>query len=824
MNKQKLVMKYHPAKKEVEFHRFQNDKEVPIRSDSRLRTYMEQKGKFVLQDHGNPFFDDIAKAFDGLKSVDIEVITTKLDYEDFVQMTEYYNADSACKMNPTLLTEVADMNQTFQEVFKHGEEAIGLLQYHRQEMFNIPLENENVKKSAEEFAQQMDDEIRNIREKIDSLNDNTVNLCFAGVYSAGKSALINAILGYRILPEAIESKTARMFQISSPGHQENVKIIFDIVNNYTEIEWNSEHNCFEFAKGPSENSIRKEIQNTMNEVKEKQFRQHEQIKELLEKLNECPSSVVSSSIQIKFPVPLDSKNVQFTIYDTPGTDSNYKAHQRVLEDALEEQRQSILIFVGKCDGLEGEGNNALLNYIKEAEKKSKTSIDIGRSLFVLNKAEMVSAQERFTLQYQEIKQKGDNGFSIKLSDKKLFFTSARYAYAAKAVVNKIATDLDKGYVTAGETVLTMDVVPTSYCYRQNRCATSEFATEKMKERCEAALERARADGDSLKILEVCSGIYALESEILIYGEKYASAVKAFAIIDSVNKALAKLSTQANSLSENNKKEISEIENDIMELRETITKAIDDEYYKIKLPVGQSLPGDVCKTLKIDSDTLQKTIIGHTKDYLDENIKGWFFGHGKVKFSEADREKANHKVEQVIDNFTKQFLNQRKYLLTEQRDDFMNAVKNTIKANGNISESAKKIFLDIPEPRISKPEMREGISSIYNSHKRIKKLLWTDESLDKAGFLQEIEEKMARVAREMADDYGEDYRKTLESLLMQSKKIFASNLDSYSLHMKAMIQDKEAMTKLGERISNAACDLKKSQKLLDEMIWKEIGHA
>lgn len=82
-------------------------------------------------------------------------------------------------------------------------------------------------------------------------------------------------------------------------------------------------------------------------------------------------SVVSSSIQIKFPVSLDSENVQFTIYDTPGTDSNYKAHQRVLEDALEEQRQSILIFVAKCDGLEGEGNNALLNYLKEAEKRAR---------------------------------------------------------------------------------------------------------------------------------------------------------------------------------------------------------------------------------------------------------------------------------------------------------------------------------------------------------------------------------------------------------------------------------------------------------------------
>ena len=44
MNKQTLMMKYHPAKKEIEFHRFQNGKEIPIRSDSNLRTrYMNKK-------------------------------------------------------------------------------------------------------------------------------------------------------------------------------------------------------------------------------------------------------------------------------------------------------------------------------------------------------------------------------------------------------------------------------------------------------------------------------------------------------------------------------------------------------------------------------------------------------------------------------------------------------------------------------------------------------------------------------------------------------------------------------------------------------------
>lgn len=819
MSKQKLVMKYHPAKKEIEFHRFQSGKEVPIRNDSRLKSYMNEKGRFVLQDYGNGFFDDIAKAFDGLKSVDIDVITTKLDYEDFVQMTEYYNEGSACKMNPTLLAELPDMNQTFLEVVKHGEKSIAVLQEHRQKLFEIPLENENVKKSAENFAQQIDGEIRNIQEKIESLSDNNVSLCFTGVYSSGKSTLINAILGYRILPEKIRSETAKMFQISSPKDGKCI-IKFDIAGVLTEIEWDDVAGCFEFIKGPSEDSTREEIQHRMNDIKGERLEQHEQMRELLALLNGNPD--VSSFIQIKFPVPLDNKKVQFAIYDTPGTDSNYVAHQNVLVDALEEQKQSILIFVAKADGLEGEGNNALLNYLKKAEKKSKTSIDIARSLFVINKSEMVEAEERKTLQNEEIKTKGDDQFSIKLSDKKLFFTSAKYAYAAKAVQNRIAGSKEKNNIKKGKELLAMDDAEESYCYRQNRCATSDFASKVMLEKCEAALKEARENNDSCKELEICSGLYALESEIVTYGEKYASAVKAFSIIDSVDKALSKLRNHANSLKDSNQEEICDLENNIEELRKTITEAIENEHNKMALPQKQPLSEEIRKKLGIDSDTLQRSVIGHTKDYLSGKIKGWFLGRGQVRFKEKDKDIVGDKIEQVIDDFTRNFCVKRKVLLEESRDKFMDAVKKTIAENGNISESAKQVFQDIPEPQVRKPKRFTDLGAIYDSHKRVKKVLWIEQqNLDKEGFIQDIEKKLLGVAREMTDDYGEDYRRSLDSLLAQIESIFKSNLDIYSLSMKALIEDKEAMKKLGDRLADAALSLERSQKTLNEMIWKEL---
>lgn len=155
---------------------------------------------------------------------------------------------------------------------------------------------------------------------------------------------------------------------------------------------------------------------------------------------------------------------------------------------------------------------------------------------------------------------------------------------------------------------------------------------------------------------------------------------------------------------------------------------------------------------------------------------------------------------------------------------MSAVKKAIDENGNISETAKKVFQDIPEPQVEKPKKFADLGDIYDSHKRVDKVLWMEhDHLDKEGFIQDIEEKLSGVAREMADDYGRDYRNSLETLLMQIKTIFETNLAEYSLNMRAMIEDREAMQRLGEKVSNAATALIGCQETLNEMIWKELRY-
>lgn len=817
MSKQVLQMKYHPAKKEVEFHRFEDGQEIAIRSDSRLMQYMNAKGNFVLQDHGNAFFEDIANVFDGQKDIEMQVVTTKMDYEDFVQMVEYHNADSEeCQITPTLIAELPDMAHTFDEVKKYGEQAAEILRKHRQKLFEIPLENENVKKSAESFAEQIDEERNNIHDKIDSLNDNAVSLCFTGVYSAGKSTLINALLGYKILPEKITSETAKMFCISSPKANENVTISFEIGNHYTALMWNKSKEGFEFTCGPMKDASKEQVQAEVNRVQAEKLAQHDQIRAILTMLNGMDD--VSSDIRIRFPVALDSPNVQYVIYDTPGTDSNYAQHQTVLMDALSEQKQSILIFVAAPNKTEGSGNNALLKYLKEAEEKnSKTSIDIGRSLFVINWSDSIDADARKDLQHEEIKYKDDDSFSIRLADKKLFFLSAKFGYAARAVKNGIASEKDQCEFKKGITNMTDKF--GGYCYRENRCARSEFATNRMIERCEEALADAEERKDDSSILEVATGLYALESEILQYGEKYASAVKASAIIDSVDKALSKLSNRAVSLRESNREEIKEIEKNIVELRKTINETIEREYSVSSIPENMPLPEEAVKALGLDRATLYSAIVGNTKNYMDRELRGWFLGIlGRVKVKDRDKDNVRDMINRAIDEYTDQFLTQRKLLLEGKRDAFMDAVKQTIMENGNISKAAKKFFLDVPVPQVVKPGITNW-GELYDSHCRTENfLMFKGEYLDKTGFIQDVEKMLVNIADSMCVDYSADYRNALESLLMQIKNQFEGNLETYSLYMKAMVENRDAMQDLGDKVADVATELFDCQKQLNDIIW------
>ena len=90
-----LMIMYHPVKKEIRFLAKAKGEfvEIPYAMCPWLSQYAPDKGEFLLQNHGNKFFEDIWEQF--LRDqVSITFKGTKIDYDDFVKKVKEYNKSS----------------------------------------------------------------------------------------------------------------------------------------------------------------------------------------------------------------------------------------------------------------------------------------------------------------------------------------------------------------------------------------------------------------------------------------------------------------------------------------------------------------------------------------------------------------------------------------------------------------------------------------------------------------------------------------------------------------------------------------------------------
>ena len=105
-------------------------------------------------------------------------------------------------------------------------------------------------------------------------------------------------------------------------------------------------------------------------------------------------SYVRGIVNVRYPFDLESE-VLFHIYDTPGTDSNTPAHVDTLKTALADPTSSILVYVNDTR-LEGSANAILLDILSNMESRKtvgSSTIDLGRSFFVVNRADTVTKQK-----------------------------------------------------------------------------------------------------------------------------------------------------------------------------------------------------------------------------------------------------------------------------------------------------------------------------------------------------------------------------------------------------------------------------------------------
>ena len=248
--------------------------------------------------------------------------------------------------------------------------------------------------------------------------DESIAICVTGLCSAGKSAFINSLIGYEILPSSSDPTTAKMFKITC---SDAYSVSFEINGQTITVSFNDDgytvsDNC------PSE------LDSKINSVFADDMA-NARIKNMhcfLDCLNKGKLLPEVGKVDIGIPfrqMTYFDSHYQFVIYDTPGSnsDSNRK-HFDILKEALSKQTNALLILLTTPDTMDYTDNNNLLDLIQETGE----SLDTSNAIIVVNKGDMLTPSS-----LAEKRERYQNLKITKWKSTRIFFLSSVIALASK---------------------------------------------------------------------------------------------------------------------------------------------------------------------------------------------------------------------------------------------------------------------------------------------------------------------------------------------------------------------------------------------------------
>ena len=831
-----LMLAYHPVKKEIRFFgKFKGEfVEIPYDECPRLEPYSPGAGEFLLQNQGSKFFDDIWEQF-GRDNVNITFKGTKIDYEDLQKKIFDYNASKEKDIfKISEFIELPNVSIIYEAISDFCNETL--------ETFERELQDNETKLVFRRRKSLFD-------EKKQFLDKDDVNLCLVGTYSAGKSTFINAIIGKRILPESINSETAKMFKIRNgeiPKVSFNVRTKLGTKPDIIQIVWNDPLGQFELLRGISnqESDIRKSVQKETTNVAELGLRQHEQLCRILKKLNDIPnreqedgSGYISGVIEVEYPIPL-CKNINFTFFDTPGTDSNSNEHLLILKEALQKQTNSVLIVIYEPTKMEGTGNSILYKLVNgfrdDKANENNVSIDLARSLHVINQADTKSAKDLKLLRNKKVKVTlkeedkiyNEEDMEIDLSQERLFFVSSKAAYISKAIKGNVDLEDERTWLanhkqeinneptrdpfTEQDTNIASD---NGVFYRYDKLANADFETKQLITDCEEASEKCDNSLDGvIQRIYVNSGMYAIEQEIVKYAQKYALAVKAKGLYDGIKGLVDFI-----------RADYEAIENQARLSKETIERNIEIMKTSMVSDIENSHAEFVAR---ITDDSLE-TQVQEIKDLVKEIEKRqemasrqadkmqWialrpevFEAKNNVIIGELNR------YLQDIDDYYKEL---RGNILKAQVDELKSIIIKKIKEYKGIDEELIKRIANISETEIPASEIGAlKMDDYINEQKAI--LIFN--TMDKKAYKRDLERAFNSQTVKQFVAYKEEVIKVAQQRTAEMVEEFKNNIDTISGSLELLIKDENRAIDEQRRAKTVLELVEQKDAELNRKIWGE----
>ena len=361
----------------------------------------------------------------------------------------------------------------------------------------------------------------NLKRLFDKATDSDFEMAVVATMGAGKSTLINAMLGRELLPARAEATTATIAKIHD----------IDGMAGFNATAYDADGKVIEKCADLT-----------------------------LENMNRLNDTPGTSVVEIYGDIPgVESKEVKLVLTDTPGpNNSRTLEHQAHTFRLLDAEWKPMIIYVLNATSLEVNDDDYLISKVASIMKQGdRQSHD--RFLFVLNKADEFDPDtEPIARKLDDVlKYLGRHG----ITNPRVMPVSARLAKLIRQSRNADSTLTAKEKLVLG--------LHVDWFVKENRIHFSDYArflSPATELALNALIDEAKSKGDNESLALLYSGVPSIEMAISEYLTKYAIPVKIAAGVETFHNKVASLKLEADT-----RRSIEKDEAKLAELRKVIAK-------------------------------------------------------------------------------------------------------------------------------------------------------------------------------------------------------------------------------------------------------------
>jgi hypothetical protein len=514
-----------------------------------------------------------------------------------------------------------------------------------------------------------------------------------------------------------------------------------------------------------------------------------------------------------------------------------------LQKALQQQTNSILIVLYEPTKMEGTGNSTLYKLIhssrESVDTKDQVHIDLTRSLHIINQADTRSLTDLANLKNKKV------GISLKETDKiyneqaeyidlateRLFFVSSKAAYIAKAIEANVDTEDERLWLANHRNEINntplMDPllkkdedseVETGMYFKLNKMANADNDTQRLLEDCMEELKKCDEPNDNslypiLHRVYVNSGMFAVEKEIIRYGQKYALAVKAKGLYDSISSVVNFIRDDYKAIEAQARLSKEQISQNIKTMKTTMVSDIDkacEEYLEDLNPksIYSRFLEVQAFTEIIESRKAQASKIADKMKWIA--IRPEVF------------EEKNNLIRQELNRYLMEideyYKVNREIILKLQIEDLRNRLVKTITGYQGIDEELVRRIANVSDTQIPPSSLKALRMDEYINKQ---KAIFIFSTNDKKSYKNDIEAMFAATTMQQYESYMAEIISVAKAKTAELKTEFKNNIDTISSNLEFLINDEKEAAKMQEKAKAVLELVDARDKELNQRIWGEL---